>query len=206
MPAGGDAHIDGESFGTRLRRERERHDIALRSIADNTKISLALLKDLERDDASRWPSGIFRRSFFRAYAQAISVVDVEAAVREFLDRFPDPNDPQRAAPDLPARPTQAAHPAPTGSVLHVKLAETGWSFVHGWVLPSTRSRFVAIACDAVVVLTVALAMYLVVGRLWMPLCLTLAGYYVGGILLLGNTPGVCLCAPAALRKEMDTAA
>jgi len=191
-----------DSFGTRLRRERERHAIALQSIADNTKIGLTLLRDLERDDASRWPSGIFRRSFFRAYAQAIGIVDVEATVREFLERFPDPNDPERAVP-TPQTPVPAA---PKTGLLRLRLAETGRSFVHGWVLPSTRSRFVAIAWDAAVVLSVALVLYLAVGQLWMPMCLTLAGYYFGGILLLGNTPGVCLCAPASPRKEMDTAA
>ncbi len=48
-----------DSFGTRLRHERERRQIALASIAENSKISVSLLEDLERDDVSRWPSGIF---------------------------------------------------------------------------------------------------------------------------------------------------
>jgi hypothetical protein len=30
----------------------------------------------------------------------------------------------------------------------------------------------------------------------MPLCLVLIAYYAGGILVLGNTPGVCLLASA----------
>jgi hypothetical protein len=53
-------------FGRRLRMERERRRITLASIAENTKIGLSLLKGLERDDLSRWPSGIFRRSFVHA--------------------------------------------------------------------------------------------------------------------------------------------
>src|SRR3954463_2231629 len=83
--------IAGESFGRRLRRERERRQIALASIADNTKIAVSLFEDLERDDVSRWPSGIFRRSFIRAYAKAVGL-DPDETTREFLERFPDLND------------------------------------------------------------------------------------------------------------------
>lgn len=79
------------SFGPRLRQERERRQISLTSIATNTKISRSLLEGLERDDISRWPSGIFRRSFVRSYAQAIGL-DPDEIVKEFAERFPDPSD------------------------------------------------------------------------------------------------------------------
>ena len=55
-----------DSFGARLRQERERRQIPLKSIAEGTKIGISLLEGLERDDVSRWPSGIFRKSFVRA--------------------------------------------------------------------------------------------------------------------------------------------
>ncbi|PYR28588.1 MAG: hypothetical protein DMF98_02480 [Acidobacteria bacterium] len=83
-------------FGRRLRMERERRTITLASISDNTKISQSLLEGLERDDVSRWPSGIFRRSFIRAYAQAIGL-DPDVVAKEFLERFPDPVDPPVSA-------------------------------------------------------------------------------------------------------------
>ena len=76
------------SFGARLRSERERQQIALRTIADRTKIKLSLLEALERDDVSQWPRGIFRRSHVRAYALAIGL-DPDAVVREFLEIHPD---------------------------------------------------------------------------------------------------------------------
>jgi len=97
------------AFGPRLRRERERRRISLASIAANTKISMALLEALERDDVRRWPSGIFRRSFVRAYAEAIGV-DAIAIAQEFAERFPDPADP----PPAPATPPAAA-PAARGA-------------------------------------------------------------------------------------------
>jgi transcriptional regulator with XRE-family HTH domain len=78
-----------ESFGARLRQRRERQHIALAAIAEQTKIKLALLEGLERDDVSRWPAGIFRRAFLRAYAQAIAL-DPDVVVREFLELYPDP--------------------------------------------------------------------------------------------------------------------
>src|SRR5919204_4156453 len=84
-----------DSFGARLRAERERKRIALQAIAQSTKISVALLQALERDDASRWPSGIFRRAFMRSYAEAIGL-DPEPIVAEFLARFPDPAGDPRA--------------------------------------------------------------------------------------------------------------
>ena len=62
-----------ESFGGRLRRERERRQIALSSLSANTKIGVALFEGLEREDLSRWPPGIFRRAFIRAYAEGIGL-------------------------------------------------------------------------------------------------------------------------------------
>ena len=78
-----------ETFGGRLRRERERRHIALSSIVENTKISASLFEGLERNDVSRWPSGIFRRSFIRSYAAAVGL-DADEVAKEFLERFPDP--------------------------------------------------------------------------------------------------------------------
>ena len=89
-----------DSFGTRLRRERERQQIALADIAARTKIKASLFEELERDDVSHWPSGIFRRSFIRSYAVALGL-DADAVVKEFTERFPDPAD-QIAAGSLVA--------------------------------------------------------------------------------------------------------
>ena len=89
-----------ESFGARLRQQRERQQIALTSIAEQTKIGLSLLEALERDDLSHWPAGIFRRSFIRAYARSISL-EPDVVVREFLELHPDPVDVVAAASAVP---------------------------------------------------------------------------------------------------------
>jgi hypothetical protein len=57
-------------------------------------------------------------------------------------------------------------------------------------------------------LTVALVVFLISGYFWMPLGLTAMVYYVGGILLLGNSPGVFLLAPrerAAAAESIEPA-
>jgi transcriptional regulator with XRE-family HTH domain len=191
-----------EPLPVRLRRERERRRIALSSISANTKISASLFESLERGDVSRWPSGIFRRAFIRAYAQAIGL-DPEATAREFLEQFPDPLEPPAPASPAPkesALAKETAAPSTAGStvgepVLRLKLADTGPRFAAGRVLAGMRQRWAAAACDAVIVLTIALGVYLALDTFWLPLGVVMLGYYLGGILLLGNTPGVCLWAP-----------
>jgi transcriptional regulator with XRE-family HTH domain len=101
-----------ETFGARLRRQREEQNIPLATIAEQTKIKVSLLEALERDDVSRWPSGIFRRAYVRAYAHAIGLSPDEV-VREFAERYPDP-----AQDSEPVAALVAAHgtePAATGA-------------------------------------------------------------------------------------------
>jgi transcriptional regulator with XRE-family HTH domain len=128
-----------ESFGGRLRYERERRQIALKSIAESTKISVALLEGLERDDVSRWPSGIFRKSFIRSYAEAIGL-DPDPIVREFVERYPDPLEVE-GAPAAIARAlqqngssTESSSAAPAASAsdgpLAIKLTITWTGSVH----------------------------------------------------------------------------
>ena len=126
-----------DSFGSRLRYERERRQIALKSIAESTKIGITLLEGLERDDVSRWPSGIFRKSFVRSYAEAIGLKP-DSIVREFVERYPDPLETELAAIPAAARPPQS-NPAevarpPTSvistSPLAIKLTITWSGSVH----------------------------------------------------------------------------
>jgi cytoskeleton protein RodZ len=78
------------TFGARLRVQREEQQIPLATIAEQTKIKLSLLEGLERDDLSRWPTGIFRRSYFRAYARAIGL-EPDRMLNEFQAAYPDPD-------------------------------------------------------------------------------------------------------------------
>src|SRR5262249_60312445 len=112
------------SFGRGPRAGARPRQIALSSISANSKISVSLFEALERGDVARWPVGIYRRSFIRAYATAIGL-DADAIAREFLERYPDPSEPppttEGAAPPATARPGRS--PA---ARLRLTLADTGW--------------------------------------------------------------------------------
>jgi len=75
-------------FGRMLREARERRGISLRQIANATKISMAALEALERNDISRLPGGIFSRAFVRSYAVEVGL-DPDRTIQEFLAHFPD---------------------------------------------------------------------------------------------------------------------
>jgi hypothetical protein len=81
-----------ESFGTGLRAQRERRSVTLAAISAQTKIKVALLEGLERDDLSRWPQGIFRKAYVRSYAAAVGL-DPDVVVRQFLEVYPEPVEP-----------------------------------------------------------------------------------------------------------------
>jgi transcriptional regulator with XRE-family HTH domain len=73
--------------GSKLREARERRGVSLRTIANATRISVAALEALERNDVSRLPGGIFSRAFVRSYATEVGL-DPEATIQEFIAQFP----------------------------------------------------------------------------------------------------------------------
>lgn len=81
-------------FGEWLRRHREKRGISLKTLADQTKITASLYADLERGDCSRWPGGIYSRSWVRSYAVAIGL-DADDVAQRFSrcfaeTAFPEP--------------------------------------------------------------------------------------------------------------------
>lgn len=75
-----------QAFGPNLRRIRIQRGISIEKIAASTKVSADLLNGLERNDFSRWPVGIYARSYVRQYAYAIGV-DPDSTVDEFCRWF-----------------------------------------------------------------------------------------------------------------------
>jgi transcriptional regulator with XRE-family HTH domain len=76
-----------DTFGPRLRRERERRGISLETIAAVTNVSVELWRGFESNDFSRWPKGVFARSFVRDYAKAVGL-DANEVVDDFCRLFP----------------------------------------------------------------------------------------------------------------------
>lgn len=75
------------NVGTHLRETRERRGLTLRQLADSTKLSVATLQHIERNEFSRLPGGILTRGSLRAYAAEVGV-DAEDIVREYLIQVP----------------------------------------------------------------------------------------------------------------------
>ena len=76
-----------DTFGPRLRRERERRGISLETIATLTNVSIELWQGFESNDFSRWPKGVFARAFVRDYAKAVGL-DASEVVDDFCRLFP----------------------------------------------------------------------------------------------------------------------
>jgi cytoskeleton protein RodZ len=95
-PAAFEAAGDGrvESFGTRLKKERERRKITLEDISVSTKIGTRFLVALEEDQFDQLPGGIFNKGFVRSYArhlgldEAQTIADFEAASAPVLPESP----------------------------------------------------------------------------------------------------------------------
>jgi hypothetical protein len=95
-----------DTFGPRLRSERERRGISIETIVTVTKVGADLWLGLERNDFSKWPSGIFARAFVRDYAKAVGL-DADEIVDEFCRLFPQGD--RRAARIIKAQAQMSGH-------------------------------------------------------------------------------------------------
>jgi transcriptional regulator with XRE-family HTH domain len=95
-----------DTFGPRLRRERERRGISLDTLATRTNVSIELWIGLESNDFSKWPGGLFARAFVRDYATVIGL-DAQELVDDFCRLFPVGD--RRALPRLRAQAELIGH-------------------------------------------------------------------------------------------------
>ena len=179
-------------LGTRLRLERERRGITLASIADHTKIRVDLLQGLERNDVSRWPSGIFRRAFVRAYAEAVGL-DADLITTEFLDTFRDRAEPSQIGQigTSASRPAKAGR-TPGDTSLRLTLADADATGATPVALAEGWWRALAVAWDLAIIMIIGATLFAVLHEFWIPVALTMMAYYSTSIALFGNTPGVAL--------------
>jgi len=166
---------DATTLGTWLRRERERRGVTLSQISDQTKLSVTILEGLETDDLSRWPGGIFRRAYSRAYATAVG-----------LD------------PDLVVRRVEQAHPVPDGEATDVPSATSGAQPVsRGQAVAAAprpiprQTRALAVSLDLLVAGALGFGFAAAGSRLLWPV-LAIAAYHALGLLLAGRSPMLAL--------------
>jgi hypothetical protein len=72
--------------GPALRELREQRGIALRSVAERTRISLRQLEDIEAEAFARLPVEVYLRGFVMAYARELRL-DPEAVWRGYRERW-----------------------------------------------------------------------------------------------------------------------
>lgn len=176
---GTSSYMNDTSLGIWLRRERERREITLRQIADQTKVAVPLLEGLEADDLSRWPAGIYRRAFVKSYAAAIGL-DPDGVVKRFEEEHPPKCDEPLPPAIVPGAAPVAARTAGTQAEV---LPSTSVS--------DTRARLLGTAADLTVAIVLGLGSAAAGSRLLWPV-LFIAIYYAVGVLLTGTSPMVAL--------------
>lgn len=87
-----------ESFGSRLKREREKRKITLDDISVATKIAPRFLIALESDQFDQLPGGIFNKGFVRSYARHLGL-DENQTIADFV---------AASAPVVPQAPLEEA--------------------------------------------------------------------------------------------------
>lgn len=85
------------ALGERLRLARESAGLSLHDMSVRTKIQVAILEAMERDEFEHVPGGLFVRGFLRAYAREVGL-EPEALVSDYLDQY----EPQPVALEEPA--------------------------------------------------------------------------------------------------------
>lgn len=86
-------------IGTTLQNARERRGLSIEELAAITRITVPVLRALERSDFEKVPGGIFTRGFIRSYAREVGL-DPEEMVARYLEETGD------VPTDEPAPPAQ----------------------------------------------------------------------------------------------------
>jgi hypothetical protein len=178
-----------------LRRKRLRYGISLEELSFRTKVSVDLWDAMEKNDFSRWPTGISARAYIRDYAEAIGV-DPNATVDEFCRVVPHGD--RRAErvvretaelighqlvwnDDLPPTLTEGDRRAPAA---HPNGSGGSW-----WT--ETNLRGLAAGLDLIVVVALAGGMVAAFKvNLWATLSATALLYNAGSLVFLGCSPVV----------------
>jgi len=158
-----------QTFCRQLTAARERKGISLRWISDATKVSEGLFADLERGNVSRWPTGIYRRAFFREYAALVGLPG-ESTVSEFVRLFPEERD------------RDSAHGMLVPGPLRLTLTRPSWRH-----LSPLHSQAAALDLAVVLIGSVALT-WLTTAGLWTSIAVVALCYHTAGTLILGCSP------------------
>ena len=111
-----------ESFGAKLKREREKKGITLDDISLSTKIGTRLLRALEDEHFDQLPGGIFNKGFVRAYARHLGL-DEDQTISDYLAASGDAPPAKTLEPQIADALEARAEDAPTG------VAQIPWGYL-----------------------------------------------------------------------------
>jgi transcriptional regulator with XRE-family HTH domain len=171
------------AFCEELRAARESRGINLLRIAEVTKVSESLFAELERGNLSRWPTGIYRRAFFREYAVLVGL-PAESTLGEFIRLFPEDRGSDTSRDALVPGPLRLTMPRPTWRQLSLAYFQTA-------------------ALDLLIVLlgSGALSWLTAVGP-WISIAIVALAYHAAGTIVLGCSP-VAWWARGRLHRRLD---
>jgi cytoskeletal protein RodZ len=107
--------MDTESFGSCLRRAREKRQLTLREVAGATKIPRTTLELLEAGNLDELPAAVFVRGFIRSYARMVGTDEAEP-LHGFERAINARRDAERAISSTPVAPAAAPVPATVPSI------------------------------------------------------------------------------------------
>jgi cytoskeleton protein RodZ len=87
---------DPRDVGAELAAARRRKGLSLDELSDRTKIKVAKLQAIERDDMTALYAGVFARGFLRAYAREVGC-DPEEIIRRYRAAYEDTAAPAKGA-------------------------------------------------------------------------------------------------------------
>lgn len=128
-------------IGGRLKYARERRGVSLAGAAAATKLSLEIVRAIERNDFDRLPAGMYRKAYIRTLAAEFGL-DPDTLVTEYAERF-DVAPESASLHSAPARPEQELlrqlTPAPRRSLVTLAgcvAAAAAWFVFYPRAVPS----------------------------------------------------------------------
>jgi cytoskeletal protein RodZ len=115
--------MDTDSFGSCLRRAREKRQLTLREVAGATKIPRTTLESIEAGNLDELPADVFVRGFIRSYARLVGTDEAEP-LHNFERALNARRDAERAVSSTPVVPEPAA-PATVPSVASGPIEDDG---------------------------------------------------------------------------------
>ncbi len=122
-----------KSLASELKNERERRNVPLEQIAQETRISLRHLQSLEEGRFSDMPGGIYNRAFIKAYCEILNM-DYQDILKKFeAELTPHPEKPTRSQSHIPQQKSFFWSSPIFAWSLMLSISVTGLFFSRSWI-------------------------------------------------------------------------